>query len=79
MADQSSAPQVLSWGRDPKGRFFIQVLVQSAIGPGQVISAPIHVFVLTQDEEDKLLASLGGITVAHSLDNLVQLNGHKKN
>lgn len=68
MADQAGSPQVLQWQRNPAGRFQITVAVQVQLGPGSpVINAPIHAFVLTQDEEDKLLAALGGISIARKL------------
>lgn len=74
MADQAGAPQTLQWARLPNGRFQITVCVQGQLGPtAPVFNAPIHAFILTQDEEDKLLASLGGITVARSLENVSKL------
>ena len=74
MADQAGNPQVLQWGRLPDGRFQIVVAVLAQFGAAQPLVAPVHMFVLSREEEDKLLASLGGVAIARSLP----MNGHKK-
>lgn len=63
MADQAASPQTLQWQRRPDGRFQIAVNVQGQMGT-QSVNVPVHVFILTQDEEDKLLAALNGVAIA---------------
>lgn len=71
MADQEAAPQVLSWGRNANGKFIITVALPVQLTKDQAIAAPIHTFVLTKEEEAALRASLGGITIASKVPELI--------
>ena len=67
MAEQQVCPQILAWGRDVNGRFVINVATQVPIAPDQTIAVPILGFILSKEEEDRLRASLGGLSVATEL------------
>ena len=71
MADQEAAPQALSWGRNVTGRFAITVVVPVQVTEGHNIFVPLRTFVLSNEEEAALWASLGGITIASKVPELI--------
>ncbi len=67
MAKVQASPLALQWGHTPMGEFYISFALPIALPDGQQGFAPLHVFVLTKDEEDSLKAELKNITIAKSI------------
>ena len=70
MADQTATPQALQWGRAPDGRFFINVIIAVQVsGADGSVHVPVHGFILSKEEEEKLKAALANIVLANSMPN----------
>lgn len=74
MAEQKMSMMAMSWGRQPDGRFFLQLAVPVNGPAGQQIQVPVVAFLLTREEEQSLKASLLGLHVATNL--AAPGNGH---
>ena len=68
MADEQAFPQALQWGRLPDGRFFFRVTLPIML-PGMQgqAYAPIHSFIFTKEEEERLKSSLYGLLPASEM------------
>ena len=63
MAEQQFYPQSLAWGRLPNGKFFLNLDMQIAGPGGKLMRVPVTSFLLTKDEEERLVASLTGLHI----------------
>lgn len=73
VADKAQTPLDLQWGRNPAGRFVINLVVAVADPRSQtnghkaLMYVPLYVFVLSPEEEVKLKQSLTGLSIVTEL------------